>query len=230
MRKQEFLAQLRKELSGLPQDDVEERLTFYSEMIEDQMEEGFSEEEAVSAVGSVNENVAQVVADIPLTKITKERIRPKRRLSAVEIILLALGSPIWLSLGIASFAVILSLYVSLWAVIISLWALVTSLAVCSVGGVLVCGILTVGGNGASGVAMLAAEKFSVERSTGDVKFNRCDATTIYVKTDTGDVTGNLLSSKVFITNTDTGIVDVLQTVDGGKCEIITNTGDIELDI
>ena len=45
MRKQEFLAQLRKALSGLPQDEIEERLTFYGEMIDDRMEEGLSEEE-----------------------------------------------------------------------------------------------------------------------------------------------------------------------------------------
>lgn len=156
MSKQEFLVQLRKGLSGLPQDDIEERLMFYSEMIEDQMEEGLSEEQAVSAVGSVDEIVAQVVADIPLAKIAKERIRPKRRLSAGEIVLLALGSPIWLSLGIAAFAVILALYISLWAVIISLWTVFASLAACSIGGVLACVILIVGGNGASGVAMLAA--------------------------------------------------------------------------
>ena len=37
MHKQEFLAQLRKGLSGLPQADIEERLTFYSEMLEDRM-------------------------------------------------------------------------------------------------------------------------------------------------------------------------------------------------
>ncbi len=156
MSKQEFLAQLRKGLSGLPRDDIEERLTFYSEMIDDRMEEGLSEEEAVSAVGSVAEIVAQVVADTPLAKIAKERIRNKRRLSAGEIVLLALGSPIWLSLGVAAFAVILSLYVSLWAVIISLWAVFASLAACSIGGVFACIIITASGNGASGVAMLAA--------------------------------------------------------------------------
>lgn len=156
MSKQEFLAQLRKGLSGLPQDDIEERLTFYSEMIEDQMEDGVSEEEAVSAIGSVDDIVAQVVAETPLVKIAKERIKSKRRLSAGEIVLLALGSPIWLSLGIAAFAVILSLYISLWAVIISLWSVFVSLAACSVGGVLACVIFAVGGNGASGVAMLAA--------------------------------------------------------------------------
>jgi len=156
MSKQEFLAQLRKGLSGLPQEDIEERLTFYSEMIEDRKEEGLLEEEAVSAVGSVQEIVAQIVADIPLTKIVKERIKPKRRLNAGEIVLLALGSPIWLSLGIAAFAVIFSIYISLWAVIISLWTVFVSLAACSIGGVMACVIFTVGGNGASGVVMLAA--------------------------------------------------------------------------
>ena len=134
MSKQEFLAQLRKGLSGLPQDDIEERLTFYSEMIEDRIEEGLSEEEAISAAGSIDEIVAQVVADIPLAKIARERIKAKRRLKAWEIVLLALGSPIWLSLGIAAVAVILSLYVSLWSVIISLWAVFGSLIGCSFDG------------------------------------------------------------------------------------------------
>lgn len=154
MSKQEFLEQLRKGFSGLPQDDIEERLTFYSEIIEDRMEEGLSEEEAVLAVGTIDEIVEQVIADIPLSKIAIERIKPKRRLSAGEIILLALGSPIWVSLGIAVIAVILSLYISLWSVIVSLWSVFVSLAICSVASVL--SIFGIGGNGAGGIAMLAA--------------------------------------------------------------------------
>ena len=156
MSKQEFLVQLRKGLSGLPQDDIEERLTFYSEMIEDRKEDGLSEEEAVSVIGTVDEIVAQVLAEIPLVKIAKERIKSKRRLSAGEIVILALGSPIWLSLGIAAIAVIFLLYISLWAAIISLWAVFASFAACSIGGVLACVIFAVGGNGASGLAMFAA--------------------------------------------------------------------------
>lgn len=156
MGKQEFLVQLRKGLSGLPQEDIEERLTFYSEMIDDRMEEGFTEEEAVVAVGSAQEIVAQVVAEIPFAKIAKERIKSRRQLRVGEIVLLALGSPIWLSLLIAVFAIILSLYISLWAVIISLWAVFASFAACSIGGVLACVVFIVGGNGVSGLAMLAA--------------------------------------------------------------------------
>lgn len=156
MSKQEFLVQLRKGLSGLPREDIEERLTFYSEMIDDRMEEGLSEEEAVVAVGSAQEIVAQVVAEIPFAKIAKERIKSKRQLRVGEIVLLALGSPIWLSLGIVVFAVILSLYISLWAVIISLWAVFASFAACSIGGVVAGVVIACSGNALSGIAMLAA--------------------------------------------------------------------------
>ena len=156
MNKKEFLSNLRKGLSGLPKDDIDERLTFYSEMVDDRIEEGLLEEEAISAVGSVNEIVAQIIADTPLTKIAKERIRPKRRLSAVEIVLLVLGSPIWISLVIAAFAVILSLYISLWSVIISLWAVFISLAACAIGGVLTCVVFCSSGSCASGLVILAA--------------------------------------------------------------------------
>ena len=156
MLKQEFLAQLRSGLAGLPQDDISERLTFYSEMIDDRMEEGLSEAEAVAAIGSVDEIVAQIVADTPFSKIAKERIKPKRQLNALEIVLLALGCPIWLSLGIAAIAVIISLYVSLWSVIISLWAVFASLAVCSLAGIAACVIFITGGNLYTGLAMLAA--------------------------------------------------------------------------
>ena len=156
MNKQEFLVHLRKCLCGLPQSDIEERLNFYCEMIDDRMEEGLTEEEAVSAIGSVDEIVTQVIADTPLVRIAKERIKSKRRLNMGEIVLLVLGSPIWISLCISAFAVILSLYISLWAVIVSLWAVFASFAACFIGGVLACVFFAVGGNGASGLAILAA--------------------------------------------------------------------------
>ncbi|MBR5538496.1 MAG: hypothetical protein IKU61_01205 [Clostridia bacterium] len=47
MNKQEFLEELRKGLSGLPKEDVRERLNFYGEIIDDRIEEGLTEEEAV---------------------------------------------------------------------------------------------------------------------------------------------------------------------------------------
>ena len=156
MNKQEFLTQLRKGLSGLPQNDIDERIVFYSEMIDDRIEEGLSEEEAVAQVGSVDEIVAQIIAETPFTKIAKERIKPKRQLKTWEIVLLALGSPIWFSLAIAAISVVFSLYVSLWSVVISFWAVFVSLAACSVGGLVASVVLAIFGKGLAGVAMFSA--------------------------------------------------------------------------
>lgn len=159
MNKQEFFVELRKGLTGLPQKDVEERVSFYSEMIDDRIEEGLSESEAVTAIGSVSDVIAQILDEIPLTKLVKEKVKPNRRFKAWEIALLVLGSPIWLSLLIAAFIVILSVYIVIWSLVISLWAIETSLAACALGGVVAAGIIAVQGNGLTGIAMLGAGAF-----------------------------------------------------------------------
>ena len=156
MNKKEFLVQLRMGLSGLPQDDIEERLAFYSEMIDDRMEEGLSEAEAVCAMGSVDSVVAQILADIPLTKLVKEKVKPNRMLKTWEIVLLVLGSPIWLSLLIAVFAVFLSVYVVIWSAVVALWSIDVSFAACSLGGIISAAIFVFQENILTGIAMLGA--------------------------------------------------------------------------
>ena len=156
MTKQDFLAQLRKKLSGLPQNDIEERLAFYGEMIEDRIEDGLLEETAVSEIGSVDEIAAQFIADTPFVKIAKERIKPNRHLKAWEIILLALGSPVWFPLVIAAVVVIFSLYISVWAIIISLWAVFASLIICALGCIVTSAVIAFSDNLLSCAAMFAA--------------------------------------------------------------------------
>lgn len=159
MSKQEFLAELEAGLSGLPQDDIEERINFYSEMIDDRMEEGNTEKDAVSGIGNVDEVVSQILMDYPLSRIMKERVRPKRRLQAWEIVLLALGSPIWLALLIVLFAVVLAGYIVVWAVIVALWAVEVAVAVCSVGAIAAAVLLVSQGKALIGAAMLGAGVF-----------------------------------------------------------------------
>lgn len=156
MNKQEFLLNLRESLSGLPQDETEERLSFYSEMIDDRIEDGLSEEDAIIEIGSTEEIVSQIIADIPITKLVKERINRKRKIGAWEIVLLVLGAPIWISLLISLFAVILSLYVSLWSVIISLWAVFVSVIACAIGGIIAGIIFAVFSSNLTGIAMIGA--------------------------------------------------------------------------
>ena len=74
MYKNAFLEALRQGLSALPRDEAEERLTFYAEMIDDGMEEGLSEEEAVKDVGDLNTIILQILEDVPLGSIVREKI------------------------------------------------------------------------------------------------------------------------------------------------------------
>ncbi len=147
MTKLKFLLSLNEKLSDLPQAEIEERLRFYSEMIEDRMEEGLSEEEAVLAVGSVEEISAQIKADISPADTAKEK--PKRWRKAWGIILLVLGSPIWISLLAALFAV-------LWSVIVSLWAVFVSVVACALGGILAGLGFVCFGSSLTGTAMIGA--------------------------------------------------------------------------
>ena len=128
MNKDQFLKELRKKLSGLPQEDIEERLAFYSEMIDDRMEEGITEEEAVASLGTVDSVVEQIMSEIPLTKLVKQKVAPKRKMKAWEIVLLVLGAPVWIPLIIAALAVMLSVYIVIWAVVISVYAVDLSAA------------------------------------------------------------------------------------------------------
>lgn len=128
MNKEQFLNELKKGLSGIPREDLDERVNFYSEMIDDRIEEGMSEEEAVSAIGDVNQIVSQIMAETPITTIVKERVNKKKGgISVTTLIIIVLTFPLWLpfaavifGLGIALFAVVWSLVVAFYAVTIGL--------------------------------------------------------------------------------------------------------------
>ena len=138
MDKQQFCAALRARLAGLPEADITSSIEYYCEMIDDRIEDGVPETVAVAAVGSVDEIAEQILMDTPMTKLVKARMKPKRALKAWEIVLIAVGSPVWLPILIAIAAVVLSVYITLWAIIVSLYAVVLSVAVaaiaCLIGG------------------------------------------------------------------------------------------------
>ncbi len=136
MNKNEFLQELAIDLVGLPQEDTERWLEYYAEMLSDRIEDGMSEEQAVADLGAPSEIVKQILSQTPLTKLIKNKLKPNHKLRVWEIILIALGSPIWLALAVSAAAIFFSVFVSLWAGIVSLWATELALAVSGLAGVL----------------------------------------------------------------------------------------------
>ncbi len=83
------------------------------------------------------------------------------------------------------------------------------------------------------VRVIAEKHISAECVSGDIELLGSDAETLWLKTTSGDIEGTLLSEKVFITDTLSGDVRVpatSSTTSGGKCEIKTTSGDIEISV
>lgn len=154
MNKQEFLEALSLKLSGVPEDIKAESLEYYNEIIDDKIEEGTPEETAVAEFGSI-ENIADgILSEIPLGLLVKEKVKKRKPLGALGITLLALGSPIWLSVLISAFAILFSIFISLWSVIASLWAFVLAVGVSGLGGIAATVIFTVKGDYIPALAIL----------------------------------------------------------------------------
>lgn len=120
MTKQEFLSELERALGKLPHAEVEQALAFYDEAISDRMEDGLSEAEAVADLGSIDEITAQISAETP--PIPRAIARANTGSRTLNIVLLAVFSPIWVPVALALAAAALAVYVAIWAVIAALWA------------------------------------------------------------------------------------------------------------
>lgn len=129
MNKNQFIEELKKRLKGLSEIDINKSVDYYGELIDDSIEDGMSEEEAIASLGNIDDIATQIVMDTPITKLVKEKVKHRRTLRVWEIILMVLGSPIWLSLGIAVLSVVFSVYISVWAIIVSLLVTVFALFV-----------------------------------------------------------------------------------------------------
>ena len=136
MNKTEFSTCLAQRLGTLPQSEIEKSQTFYSEAIEDRIEDGMSEEEAVAAMGDMDEVAKNSMLDMPLSTLMKAKMKPKNGLNAGSIALIVLGFPLWFPLLIVFFAVIFVIYVSIWIVLASIWIADLSMIFAGVAGML----------------------------------------------------------------------------------------------
>lgn len=133
MKKQEFLDKLKKRLWAMPEADVQNSLDYYSEMIDDRMEDGLAEEEAVAAVGDLEEIVNQILSETPRPPVVVKPKETKDNTKTWMIILLILGSPVWIPLVASAAATVFSVYVSLWSVVIALYATAFALGIAALG-------------------------------------------------------------------------------------------------
>lgn len=124
MNKTEFTRILKTKISHLPRAERKKILQYYNEMISERMEDGMTEAEAIEALGDIDELVA---AYAPAPAQLTQRKSP--RLRAWHIVMLAVGSPLWISIVAALFCIMLASYIVIWALVVAFYAIFAALAV-----------------------------------------------------------------------------------------------------
>lgn len=137
MNKNEFITCLRGKLSNYPSNEVDKAINFYTESIEDRIEDGMSEAEAIASLGSLDDIVKQIQSEMPINTIVKNKIdTQKKKMSgstiALIVIIAILGFPIWFPILIAAVSLIFAAVVTVFSLGISALAVVFGLCVAGV--------------------------------------------------------------------------------------------------
>ena len=168
MTKEQFLRELQNRLSFLPSTEVAPFISYYREMIEDRMEEGMSEADAVAGLGDIGRIVEVIQYEMPVTSLVVSSVREKTSEAKAKaesrwpawgkglvIALLIIGSPIWVSLLVAGLGLLVGLLAAKLAIIVAVAAVVLAMAVGSVAA-LVIGCVNLFSQPAAGIALIGA--------------------------------------------------------------------------
>ena len=115
MTKADFLQLLERALAQLPEEERRANLEYYSELLDDMLEEGMTEAEATAKLGSPSQIAQSILQEVPLGKLVSTRMKPKSGWTPLAIVLAVVGSPVWVPLLLLAAALVLSLFVSIWA-------------------------------------------------------------------------------------------------------------------
>lgn len=163
MSKTEFLSLLERQLSTLSEEERQKCLAFYAESIDDRIEDGMAEEEAVKDLGSIQTIAQNIMVEQPLPVLVKAKIKKSRdrmQNQSLFIVLAILGSPLWIPLLFGAGMLLLAVYIVIWSLLFSLYLVAFAFACCGIGG-LFAGLLHLYISGVpAGLMILGVSMFS----------------------------------------------------------------------
>lgn len=113
MTREEFLTEFTISLKKNNIQDIRKTVKYFEEIIDDKIENGMSEEEAVNSLGSIDEIILNL----------EEETSPKKGASLSNKILLILGFPIWGTIVACFFVIALLAYIVIGTVLLCLWVI-----------------------------------------------------------------------------------------------------------
>ncbi len=142
MTRNEFITSLKARLSGIPENERQKALDWYSELICDRMEE-MPEEDAVSGIGTVDEIADEIISQYRqnTTTVQSGGTEPQAKTSpdkgvntALMIFAVIVLSPIWAPLLVVGLSLALVAVVLVWCAVVTVGAMLVSAAAVGVVG------------------------------------------------------------------------------------------------
>lgn len=139
MTKGEYLDELRAELSAADISNIDGRIEYYGEMIDDRIEDGMTEEDAVASMEPIESIVETSKLEKPVTTLVREKVKESHERAVnsghalLWIVLLIIGFPLWFPILLALGIVLVTLYGVFWILIASFYIVEVSLGVAAIG-------------------------------------------------------------------------------------------------
>ena len=116
MNKKEFYREIRSNLKDFRSEEVERIVEYYAEIIDEKIEEGVTEEEAIKSLGDLKSNLNVIKADLVIERSEEKKSHGFRN----SLIILGIcSSPILIPIGISFFIVLFSLVFVLFVLLFS---------------------------------------------------------------------------------------------------------------
>ena len=123
MTKDEYLTKLKRALRTVKSEERKKSLAYFSEVIDDRMEDGITEDAAVAELECIEAAAERIIAE------AHSQGQLKRKHSFWEIVLIVLGFPLWFPLLLTVAIVVFIMYALIWILIGSLFVVCLSLVV-----------------------------------------------------------------------------------------------------
>lgn len=131
MNKHDFLNRLTYALSGIPQEERRKTIDYYSEIIDDAVEEGEDEQTVIARLGNIDNIAEKIINETPIHKFVKEDVK-NHNITILNVVLIILSLPIWFPILTAVIVILFSLYITLWSIVVSFFAVFASIALAGI--------------------------------------------------------------------------------------------------
>jgi Predicted membrane protein len=159
MTRLDFINELKKFLAPLSETERNRSILYYNEFIDDRIEDGMSEEDAIACLENPAVIAERILSEmgfsqtqtqsqsIPRYQTAEKTAKPSRgKLTGGVIALIILGFPLWFPLLITFFSLVFALVVTVWSVVFALFAAAVSCIVACIGAVIAAPFIIFGGH------------------------------------------------------------------------------------